>query len=94
MTWDGSVTNLYLNGVLAKSAPYAKPTANWAAGSVFDLGAYEYMTYGGFNTLDDVIAQFTVAWTEHDSAGGIPDGPCKRRHGERHGHGSRKCHRH
>jgi Bacterial Ig domain len=61
LTWDGSVTNLYLNGMLAKSAAYAKPTANWAAGSAFDLGAYEYQTYGGFNTSDDAIAQFTVA---------------------------------
>ena len=61
LTWDGSVTNLYLNGVLAKSAAYAKPTANWAAGSAFDLGAYEYQTYGGFNTSDDAIAQFMVA---------------------------------
>ena len=51
LTWDGSVTNLYLNGMLAKSAAYAKPTANWAAGSAFDLGAYEYQTYGGFNTI-------------------------------------------
>jgi hypothetical protein len=35
-------------------------TANWTAGSVFDLGAYEYQTYGGFYTSDDVINQFTV----------------------------------
>jgi hypothetical protein len=37
-----------LNGVLAKSAPYSIPAANWSAASVFDVGAYEYQTYGGF----------------------------------------------
>ena len=60
MTWDGSVTNLYLNDTLVKSAPYTIPAANWTAGSVFDLGAHEYQTCGGFNTSDDVIDEFTV----------------------------------
>jgi hypothetical protein len=60
MTWDGSVTNLYLNGVLVRSAPYGVPGANWSADSVFDVGAYEYQTYGGFYGLDDVIDEFTV----------------------------------
>jgi hypothetical protein len=61
MTWDGSVTNLYLNDTLVKSAPYASPSATWTAGSVFDLGANEYQTYGGFYTSDDIIDEFTVA---------------------------------
>ena len=63
MTWDGSVTNLYFNDTLVKSAPYTIPAASWTAGSVFDLGANEYQTYGGFNTLDDVIDEFTVTGT-------------------------------
>ena len=60
MTWDGTVTNLYLNGTLVKSAPYVAPAANWTAGSVFDLGAYEYLTFGGLSTSDDIIDEFTV----------------------------------
>ena len=63
LTWDGSMTNLYLNDTLVKSAPYTIPVANWTAGSVFDLGAHEYQTWGGFNTLDDVIDEFTVTGT-------------------------------
>ncbi|MGA7240081.1 MAG: TIGR03790 family protein, partial [Bryobacteraceae bacterium] len=60
MTWNAGVTNLYLNGVLVKSAPYSAPATNWSAASVFDLGAYEYQTYGGFYGSDDVINGFTV----------------------------------
>ena len=44
MTWNAGVTNLYLNGVLVKSAPYSVPATNWSASSVFDIGAYEYQT--------------------------------------------------
>jgi hypothetical protein len=60
MTWSGGVTNLFLNGALVKSAPYSTPAANWSAASVFDLGAYEYQTYGGFYGLDDVIDEITI----------------------------------
>ena len=60
MTWNAGVTNLYLNGVLMKSAPYSVPATNWSAGSVFDVGAYEYQTYGGFYGLDDVIDELTI----------------------------------
>ena len=60
LTWSGNVTNLYLNGSLVKSVPYTAATANWSSGSVFDVGAYEYQTYGGFYGLDDVIDEFTV----------------------------------
>ncbi len=65
MTWNAGVTNLYLNGTLVRTMPYAMPTTNWTAGSVFDLGAYEYMTYGGFNGSDDVIDEFTVLPSAH-----------------------------
>src|SRR5690242_2137441 len=49
MTWDGSTSKLFLNGSLVQSFSYAKATANWTANSVFDLGAYEYLNYGGYN---------------------------------------------
>jgi hypothetical protein len=54
------VVNLYLNDTLVKSTPYIKPTPNWTAASNFDLGAYEYLTAGGYNGSDDVIDEFTV----------------------------------
>jgi hypothetical protein len=60
MSWNNGVANLYLNGALAKSTTYTTPTANWPAASVFDLGAYEYQTFGGYNVSDDIIAEFTV----------------------------------
>jgi hypothetical protein len=60
LTWDGSVVNLYLNDTLVKSTPYIKPTPNWTAASNFDLGAYEYFSFGGYNVSDDVIDEFTV----------------------------------
>jgi hypothetical protein len=61
ITWNGSVINLYLNGTLVKSSPYSPTTANWTASSNFDLGAYDYLTYGGRNVSDDVIDEFTVS---------------------------------
>src|SRR6185295_11394455 len=46
---------------------YATPTPNWSAASNFDLGAYEYLSYGGYNASDDIIDEFTVT--------GPPSGP-------------------
>jgi hypothetical protein len=60
MSWNSGVANLYLNGMLVKSTTYTTPTANWSAASVFDLGAYEYQTFGGYNVSDDIIDEFTV----------------------------------
>ncbi len=60
ISWTSSSVNLYLNNVLVKSAPYAKSSPSWTAASNFDLGAYEYFTFGGYNTSDDVIDEFTV----------------------------------
>jgi hypothetical protein len=60
ITWDGSVSRLYLNDVQAQSASYTKMAPTWTASSVFDLGAYEYLTYGGYNVLDDIVDEFTV----------------------------------
>ncbi len=61
MTWSAGVMNLYLNGNLAQSTPSANTAPNWTSSSVFDLGAFENQTFGGFNTSDDVIDEFTVA---------------------------------
>jgi uncharacterized protein (TIGR03437 family) len=60
MTWDGSVAKLYLNGTLAQQSSYATHTPNWSAASNFDLGAYEYLTYGGYDVSDDIIDELTV----------------------------------
>jgi hypothetical protein len=60
LTWTGNTLNLYLNGTLVKSSPYTAPSANWIAASVLDLGAHEYLTYGGYDSCDDVISEFTV----------------------------------
>ena len=60
MTWDGSVAKLYLNDTLVQQSSYTTATPNWSAASNFDLGAYEYLTYGGYNSCDDIIDEFTV----------------------------------
>src|ERR1035441_2100938 len=60
MTWDGSVAKLYLNDTLAQQSPYAPPTPNWSAASNFDVGAYEYLTFGGYDASDDIIDELTV----------------------------------
>jgi uncharacterized protein (TIGR03790 family) len=61
ITWNGSLCQLYLNNALVQSSSYTVPTPSWTAASNFDLGAYEYLTFGGYNVSDDVIAQFTVS---------------------------------
>ncbi|HKF04915.1 MAG TPA: Ig-like domain-containing protein [Candidatus Sulfotelmatobacter sp.] len=60
MSWNSGVANLYLNGTLVKSTTYTTPTPNWSGASVFDLGAFEYQSFGGFNVSDDIIDEFTV----------------------------------
>ena len=60
MTWTGSSLNLYLNGTKVQSSPYTPPVANWTAASVLDLGAYEYLTFGGYDSCGDIISDFTV----------------------------------
>jgi hypothetical protein len=61
LTWDGVTAKLSLNDTLVKSMPYTVPAANWTAASNFDLGAYEYSSYGGYYSSDDIIDEFTVA---------------------------------
>jgi hypothetical protein len=60
LTWNGSTTNLYLNDTLVKSNPYVPLAPNWTAASLFDFGAYEYLTFGGYDSSDDAISDFVV----------------------------------
>ncbi|MDX1984375.1 MAG: Ig-like domain-containing protein, partial [Bryobacteraceae bacterium] len=61
LTWNGSQSQLFLNDVLVQTASYVKPVPNWTAASNFNLGAYEYAASGGYNSLDDIIDEFTVS---------------------------------
>ena len=62
MTWNGgrdeSVPEQCAGEIRALQRPLHRIGTT---ASVFDLGAYEYQTYGGFYGLDDVIDEFTVA---------------------------------
>jgi trimeric autotransporter adhesin len=60
LSWKNGVADLYLNGALVQSSSYTPSTAAWTASSIFDLGAYEYLTFGGYNSCDDHISGFTV----------------------------------
>jgi uncharacterized protein (TIGR03437 family) len=60
LTWTAGTMNLYLNDTLVRTSSYTPATANWTANSNFDLGAYEYLNYGGFYANDDIIDEFTV----------------------------------
>ena len=60
LTWDGTAIKLYLNGTLVQTSPYTAVAPNWTSASNFDLGAYEYQTFGGYYGSDDVIDEFTV----------------------------------
>ena len=61
LTWDGSSMKLYLNNSLVQTTAYTINTQNWTSASILDIGAYEYLTYGGYNTSDDIIDEFTVS---------------------------------
>jgi hypothetical protein len=61
VAWGASGAMLYLNGAQVQSASYTAPTPNWTSASNFDLGAFQYESFGGYNASDDVIANFTVA---------------------------------
>jgi len=60
MTWDGTSIKLYLNNTLEKTTSYTPVTANWTVASIFDFGAYEYLTFGGYDDEDDSIDEFVV----------------------------------
>ena len=52
---------LYLNGTLVNSSSYTPTVPNWTSASVLDLGAYEYQTFGGYDSSDDTIGEFMVS---------------------------------
>ena len=60
LTWNANVAMVFLNDAMVKKFTYTTPTPNWSAASNFDLGAYEYLTNGGYNVCDDIIDEFTV----------------------------------
>lgn len=61
MMWNGTTCNLYFNDVLVKSTPYTVPAPQWTTDSNFNLGGYEYQTFGGYFALDDVMDEFVVS---------------------------------
>jgi hypothetical protein len=69
INWSSAGVNLYLNNTLVKTTPYSPPAANWSAASNFDLGAYEYLSFGGYNASDDAIDEFTVSGPPSSSSG-------------------------
>jgi trimeric autotransporter adhesin len=60
IVWQGGTAKLYLNGTLVQTSTYAAKTADWTSASNFDLGAFEDLTYGGYDSCDDTISLFTV----------------------------------
>jgi hypothetical protein len=61
ITWGNGTTSLILNNEVARTSAWSPPTMNWTAASVFDLGAYEYLSAGGYYISDDVVDEFTVS---------------------------------
>ncbi|MDO8521176.1 MAG: Ig-like domain-containing protein, partial [bacterium] len=60
LTWDGATQNLFINDILIQSTAYVKSTPSWTSRSTFNLGAYEFQTFGGYNVSDDTIDEFIV----------------------------------
>jgi hypothetical protein len=60
LLWSSGKRYLYLNGVLAKTTNYTAVTPAWSSGSTFTLGAQQYLTFGGYNSDDDVISEVSV----------------------------------
>jgi hypothetical protein len=60
LKWSSSGMSLWLNGTSVKASSYTPVQATWTAGSNFDLGAYEYLTAGGYDISDDIIDEFSV----------------------------------
>ena len=63
ISWNGTSSNLYLNGKLVQTAAYNPVTPNWTSASRFDLGATENQPYGGYNSCDDIVSAFAVSGT-------------------------------
>jgi hypothetical protein len=64
LAWSsGGVMTLSLNGTVVQSETLnTVRAANWNAASNFNFGAYEYLSYGGYDSEDDVIDEFSVLW--------------------------------
>jgi thermitase len=62
LAWDSTAgtMSLSLNDAGVRTTAYAKPALNWTSASTFDLGAYEYLSYGGYYVMDDIVDEFTV----------------------------------
>lgn len=61
LTWDGSRSQMYLNGTLVQTAPYVRATPDWSEASSFTLGAVDArVSGGGYYALDDAVADFQV----------------------------------
>ena len=60
LAWNPSSLKLYLNGVVVKTTASSLLAATWASTSNFDLGAFEYLNFGGYLVSDDAIGDFTV----------------------------------
>ena len=72
LTWNANVATIFLNDAMVKKFTYTTPTPNWSAASNFDLGAYEYLTNGGYNVCDDIIDEFTVSGPAISQAPSMP----------------------
>jgi uncharacterized protein (TIGR03437 family) len=60
ISWGATGANLFLNNTLISSTIMATPMANWTASSIFNLGALQYLTFGGYDTIDDIVDEYTV----------------------------------
>jgi hypothetical protein len=63
LSWDGAKRYLYVNGRLVKTSPYTAVLPSWTQQSLFTVGAQQYMTFGGYNSADDIINELTVSQT-------------------------------
>jgi hypothetical protein len=66
--WDGKTVSLLLNDAVVQTTTYVPATMNWSAASIFDIGAYEYMSFGGWNASDDVIGNFVLTSSSTSTA--------------------------
>lgn len=60
IVWNNGTSQLFFNDVMVQSGSYSPQSPTWGATSNFDLGATEFLNFGGFDSSDDVISNFTV----------------------------------
>jgi hypothetical protein len=71
ISWTGTAATLSLNGTTVNTSPYTPAAANWSSASNFDVGAYEYQTFGGYSSSDDVVGNFVVTGSSSSSSGAV-----------------------